>query len=350
MNERNIRIGISIGDINGIGLEVILKTMEDTRLLEFCTPVIFASNKLITLVKKQLNLEFPFNGITHLNNIVDGKINVMNCWKEIPKLDIGEETPEAGQSAFESLEMTLDALKKGFVDAIVTAPINKKNIQSETFHFPGHTDYLAQELNGKSLMFLVSDELRVGLLTDHIPISQVAQSISEELIFEKVEIINQSLQQDFGIERPKIAILGLNPHAGDQGVIGTEDDEIIRPAVQKLFNNGILIFGPYSSDSFFVSEYKNFDAIIAPYHDQGLIPFKTLSFGKGVNFTAGLSKVRTSPDHGTAYGIAGKNCADHGSFRQAIYTAIDIFRKREEYNNLIANKLEISKTNEKTEI
>lgn len=343
MNEKtNIRIGISVGDINGIGLEVILKTFENPLLLEFCTPVIFASNKVVSFMKKQLDLEFTYNGIVNLQNILDGKINVMNCWREMPKIDLGQETPEGGQCAFESLDAAVKALQSGAVDVLVTAPINKKNIQSETFKFPGHTDYLAENFGGESLMFLVSDDLRVGLLTDHIAIKDVTRSITQELIFKKARLINESLKKDFGIDRPKIAILGLNPHCGDQGVIGTEDDRIIRPAVHKLFDEGILIFGPYSADSFFATQYLEFDAVIAPYHDQGLIPFKTLTFGKGVNFTAGLTKVRTSPDHGTAYNIAGKGIADESSFREAVYKAIDIFRKRQQYENLKSNQLSYS--------
>lgn len=344
MNEKkHIRVGISVGDINGIGLEVILKTFENSEMLEACTPVIFASNKVVSFMKKQLNLEFSYNGITNLDAILDNKVNVMNCWREMPQIDLGFETPQGGQCAFESLEMAVKALQKGNVDVLVTAPINKKNIQSEAFKFPGHTDYLAEKLQGESLMFLVSDSLRVGLLTDHIPISKVSEYITKELIFKKVHLINESLKKDFAIHRPKIAILGLNPHCGDRGVIGNEDETIIRPAIQELFSQGILVFGPYSADSFFTSQHTQFDAIIAPYHDQGLIPFKTLTFGSGVNFTAGLDKVRTSPDHGTAYDLAGKGIADESSFRQAVFTAIDIFRNRSEYEVLTANPLPISK-------
>lgn len=335
----NIRIGISIGDFNGVGLEVILKTFQNPKMLEICTPVIFASNKMVSFMIRHFKLKMAYNGITHLNSIADGKINVMNCWKEMPKIQFGKQTSEAGQHAFESLEATLNALKNNFVDAIVTAPINKENIQSESFKFPGHTDYLAQELGGNSLMFLVSEGLRVGLLTDHLPIREVAQKITAELIENKVKLVEKSLKMDFGIEKPKIAILGLNPHCGDGGVIGDEDDKIIRPTIEKLFEKGIYVFGPYSADSFFVTDYQLFDAVIAPYHDQGLIPFKTLAFGKGVNFTAGLDKVRTSPDHGTAYAIAGKGIANHSSFREAVYAAVDIFRNRQQYQELIENAL-----------
>ena len=318
----NIRIGVSIGDLNGVGLEVIMKTFADERMLDFCTPVLFASNKVIALGKKLFGIEFAYNGITNLSSIIDHKINIMNIWRELPPIELGVATPESGQCAFESLSAAVSALKEGFIDVLVTAPINKKNIQSEEFHFPGHTDYLAQEFDGESLMFMVSDELRVGLLTDHLPINEVAKHLNEDLIEKKIRQMEKSLRIDFGINRPKIAVLGLNPHCGDQGVFGT-----------------------YSADSFFVSDYKHFDAVIAPYHDQGLIPFKIMSFGKGVNFTAGLSKIRTSPDHGTAYGIAGKGIADESSFRQAVYTAIDIYRLRTENENLIANALDVSTLN-----
>lgn len=335
----HIRVGISVGDINGIGLEVILKTFEDNRMLELCTPIIFASNKIITFAKKQYNLQQSFNGITHLGGIVEGKINVMNLWRELPEIKLGEETTEGGKCAYESLKAATEALKEGTVDVLVTAPINKKNIQSEEFSFPGHTDYLAQELGGESLMLLLSDELRVGLLTDHLPISKVAQAIVPSLVEQKIRLANACLKQDFGIDRPKIALLGLNPHCGDGGVIGMEDEQILRPVVEKLFEEGILVFGPYSADSFFATEYTKFDLTLACYHDQGLAPFKAMSFGRGVNFTAGLNKVRTSPDHGTAYHIAGKGIAQEDSFREAVYKAIDIFRQRKQYSELMQNPL-----------
>ena len=224
---------------------------------------------------------------------------------------------------------------------LVTAPFNKKTIQSDVFEFPGHTDYLAQELEGKALMFMITDDLKIGLVTDHLPLKYVAQQVTGEKIIDKVKTMHQSLKQDFGIDKPMIAVLGLNPHCGDGGIIGKEDDEIIRPAIKKLQNEDYLIYGPYAADSFFGSDnYTKFDAVLAMYHDQGLIPFKTLSFGRGVNYTAGLSKVRTSPDHGTAYEIAGKNVADPGSFREAVFNAINIFRKRKEYQELIENSLE----------
>lgn len=265
----------------------------------------------------------------------------MSCWKESPTITFGQVTEEGGKYAFISLKKATEALKAGEIDVLVTAPINKNNIQSEEFNFPGHTDYLAKELEGTSLMFMISEDLKVGLLTDHVPLKDVSAQITESLIIQKVSLMNESLKKDFRLQRPKIAVLGINPHCGDKGVIGFEDDEIIRPALKKLyFDENILVFGPFSADSFFGTQnYRNYDAVIAPYHDQGLIPFKTLSFGSGVNYTAGLSKVRTSPDHGTAYEIAGKGIADPESFRHAIFQAIDIFRNRAEYESLTENPL-----------
>lgn len=339
-SSENIKVGISIGDLNGIGSEIVLKTFEDERMLEFCTPVLFASAKTISIVKKLLKLELNFHGVEEASQVLEGKINVVNVWRENVQINFGAEDKTAGEYAFRSLEAATQALKEGHIDVLVTAPINKHNIQSEQFNFPGHTDYLAKVLEGQSLMFMISDDLKVGLLTDHVAVKDVAKSITPQLIEKKVNLIYKSLQQDFGISHPKIAVLGINPHSGDQGVIGKEDEEIMKPTLEKLRNNGKMIFGPFSADSFFGSgNYKNFDAIVAAYHDQGLIPFKTLSFGKGVNFTAGLSKVRTSPDHGTAYEIAGKDCADYNSFREAVYKGIDIFRKRKEYLDLTENTL-----------
>ena len=336
----NIKVGISIGDLNGIGSEIVLKTFEDTRMLELCTPVIFASAKLITFFKKRYNSEINFQGVEDASQAIDGKVNVVNVWKENVNVNFGTEDPEAGAYAFKSLEAATAALKKGDIDVLVTAPINKHTIQSENFQFPGHTDYLAKELEGESLMFMITDSLKVGLLTDHVAVKDVATTITPQLIEKKIKIIYKTLQQDFKIPQPKIAVLGINPHSGDSGVIGKEDEEILKPTLEKIRNSGKIIFGPYSADSFFGSgNYKNFDAVVAAYHDQGLIPFKTLSFGNGVNFTAGLKKVRTSPDHGTAYEIAGKNKADHHSFQEAVYKAIDIFRNRQEYLELTENVL-----------
>jgi 4-hydroxythreonine-4-phosphate dehydrogenase len=341
----NIIVGISIGDLNGIGSEVILKTFEDARMLELCTPVIFANVKILSFIKRNLNSVVALHGIDRMDQLIKGKINVLNVWKEGVDINYGQNDETVGKYAIKSFTAATAALKEGLVDVLVTAPINKYNIQSEEFKFPGHTDYLDKELEGNALMFMVQDNLRVGLLTDHVPVTDVAKHLTEKLITQKIETINLSLKQDFNINKPKIAILGLNPHAGDSGIIGNEEETIMKPAIKKLFEKGIFAFGPYSADGFFGSgQYEKFDAVIASYHDQGLIPFKTLSFGMGVNYTAGLNKIRTSPDHGTAYEIAGKGVADFGSFKEAVYLAIDIYNSRNEYANLTKNPL---KTKEK---
>jgi 4-hydroxythreonine-4-phosphate dehydrogenase len=341
----NIIVGISIGDLNGIGSEVILKTFEDSRMLELCTPVIFANVKCLSFAKKNFESKSMLHGIDRLNQIVLGKINVLNVWQENVEINFGVNDEKVGKFAIKSFVAATKALKEGFIDALVTAPINKYNIQSEDFKFPGHTDYLDQELEGDALMLMVQDNLRVGLLTDHIPLNEVALHLTEALIVKKIETIKQSLIQDFSINKPKIAVLGLNPHCGDGGVIGKEDDEIVKPTIKKLFEKGTLVFGPFAADGFFGSnQYDKYDAIIAVYHDQGLIPFKTLSFGNGVNYTAGLNKIRTSPDHGTAYDIAGKGIADYNSFKEAVYLAIDIYNSRNQYAEISEKPL---KTKEK---
>lgn len=347
-DKRKLKIGISIGDLNGIGSEIVLKTFENPMMLEMCTPVIFANKYLMTFVKKHFNLEASFHGINDPKEAQEGQINVVNVWNNKLQINFGQEDKELGKYTLDSLEAAVKALKAHEVDVLVTAPINKNVIQSDRFHFPGHTDYLAQEFGGESLMFMVSENLRVGLLTDHVPVKDVASKITPKLIRKKVELMTQSLIQDFRIQRPKIAVLGINPHSGDNGVIGKEDEEVLKPTLKYLNDEGNLVFGPYSADSFFGSgNYKNFDGIIAAYHDQGLVPFKTLSFGKGVNYTAGLTEVRTSPDHGTAYEIAGKGEADYGSFREAIFLAMNVYRNREEYKELTANPLVIHKPNKK---
>ena len=341
---RKIRLGISIGDLNGIGCEVVLKTFEDSRMLDFCTPVIFASNKTVSFHKNELGIKLNFNGIQEPAKALDGKVNVVNIWKEVPNIQLGQATEEAGKYAIKSLRAAVEALKEGKIDALVTAPINKNNIQTEDFDFPGHTDFLAQELGGESLMFMVTDDLKIGLLTDHVAVKDAPSAINPILIRTKVRTIEKSLTMDFGIRRPKVALLGINPHSGDNGVIGKEDEEILKPVIKEMSDAGHLVFGPYPADSFFGSDgYKNFDAVLAAYHDQGLIPFKTLSFGKGVNYTAGLSKVRTSPDHGTAYEIAGQGKADHGSFKEAVFTALEIFKNRSEFQELSENPLQKQK-------
>jgi 4-hydroxythreonine-4-phosphate dehydrogenase len=341
----NIIVGISIGDLNGIGSEVILKTFEDTRMLEFCTPVIFANVKIVSFLRKELNLDVNIHGIDKLEQLVVGKINVLNVWREGVNLEFGKNDDLVGNYAIKSFVAATKALKEGLIDVLVTAPINKYNIQSEEFKFPGHTDYLDKELEGDALMLMVNDDLRVGLLTDHVPVNEVVKHLSEKLISSKITTIIQTLKQDFEIEKPKIAVLGLNPHSGDNGLIGQEEEKIIKPTLKKLFEAGNMVFGPFPADGFFGSaQYEKYDAVIATYHDQGLIPFKTLSFGNGVNYTAGLNKIRTSPDHGTAYEIAGKGVANHESFKEAVYLAIDIYNKRNDYQELIKNPL---KTKEK---
>ncbi|PPK96491.1 MULTISPECIES: 4-hydroxythreonine-4-phosphate dehydrogenase PdxA [Nonlabens] len=338
--EENIKVGITIGDPNGIGGEVILKAFEDSRMLEMFTPVVFASTKLLSYYVKTFNLKVKIHGITSLNDVVPGKLNVFRLIKEPFKVNWGEVSPEAGEIAVRSLEAATAALKNKDIDVLVTAPINKESIHSDKFKFPGHTDYLNQELEGESLMFMVSNELRVGLLTDHVPVKDVPASINAKVIKTKIGTIKESLKKDFGISRPKIAVLGINPHVGDNGVIGTEDQDTLIPALEQLREDGNIIFGPYAADSFFGNKkYKEFDAILASYHDQGLIPFKTIAFGSGVNFTAGLSHVRTSPDHGTGFDIAGKGEANPDSFIAAINYAIEIYRKRKEYDILNKNPL-----------
>ncbi|MRT15398.1 4-hydroxythreonine-4-phosphate dehydrogenase PdxA [Vitellibacter sp. q18] len=343
-SEDKIVVGISIGDINGIGSEIILKTFEDSRMLEFCTPVIYASVKLMSFYKKHFEIDINFHGIDKIEDLVPKKINVLNVWKEHVDVSFGEENPTGGEYAIKSLKEAVSDLKNTKIDALVTAPINKSNIQSEGFNFPGHTDYLAQELEGESLMLLISENLRIGLLTDHVAVKDVVKYITRERIDKKINTIHQTLIEDFGIDKPKIAVLGINPHTGDNGVIGEEDDTILRPALDNIRKNGKMVFGPYAADSFFGSgNYKNFDAIIASYHDQGLIPFKTLAFGKGVNFTAGLNRIRTSPDHGTAFDLAGKNAANFDSFREAVFCAIAIFQTRREYREISKNPLQTTR-------
>ena len=336
-----IIVGISLGDANGIGIEIVLKTFLDKRMFDFCTPVLFGSNKVISFHKKALNLNSNVHGIHSLDKIVHGKLNLINISKEEFKIELGKATADGGKFALKSLSSALEALKKNEIDVLLTAPINKDNIQSKEFDFPGHTEYLEEHLEGKSLMILMTDELRIGLITGHIPVANIAEAITPELIAKKVAIMEHSLRQDFNISKPKIAVLGLNPHCGDKGVIGKEDDEIIKPTIEKIKETGKLVFGPYAADGFFGSKtYKQFDGVLAMYHDQGLAPFKALSFGNGVNFTAGLNKIRTSPDHGTGFDIAGKNVANITSFEEALFAAIKIFRNRNEFIELESNRLQ----------
>ncbi len=332
---RKIKVGISIGDPNGIGIEVILKTFQEKELFDFFTPILYGNMKLISFQKRHLNLKTSLSPYKEVGKLSLNQVNVLDVWSNLFTTEFGKSTEEGGQHALKSLKAATKALKENKVDVLVTAPIDKHNIQSESFKFPGHTDYLSKELGGKSLMFMITEGLKVGLLTDHVPVSEVAQLITPERIEEKVSLMTESLKKDFGISKPKIGVLGINPHTGDQGIIGKEDDEVLRPTLKKLYEKGDIILGPYAADSFFGAQtHTQFDAILAVYHDQGLIPFKTLSFGQGVNYTAGLSKVRTSPDHGTAFEIAGKGEARIDSFKEALFAARDIYFERRENENL----------------
>ena len=347
----NILVGISIGDLNGIGSEVVLKTFEDARMLELCTPVIFANVKLLSFIKKTIDTTAMFHGIDTLDQVVVGKINVLNVWRDAVDLTFGEATELGGSYGIKSFVAATKALREGKIDVLVTAPINKYNAQSDEFKFPGHTDYLAQELEGNAMMLMVQDQLRVGLLTDHVPVNEVAQHLTEKLLTEKIETIRKTLVQDFSLVKPKIAVLGLNPHSGDNGVIGKEEETIVKPAIKKIAEKGTLVYGPFPADGFFGSnQFEKYDAVLAMYHDQGLVPFKTLSFGRGVNFTAGLSKIRTSPDHGTAFDIAGKGVADFNSFKEAVYLAIDVFHSRNQHLEISANPMKIREIKEEKNI
>ncbi|MEL6941182.1 MAG: 4-hydroxythreonine-4-phosphate dehydrogenase PdxA [Bacteroidota bacterium] len=337
-----IKIGISIGDINGIGIEVILKTFTDKRIFDLCTPVVYGSSKVMAYHKNITKLEFQYNNVKSVEHCSSDRLNVMNCWNENVNINLGKPTEISGKYAAISLDRATDDLQNGLIDAVVTAPINKEAMKMAKFPFPGHTEYLAKKFaKGKSLMLLVNDDLRVGVATGHIPINQVGQKLNKGLLLQKIKMMNHSLHFDFGIERPTIAVLGLNPHAGDNGVIGKEEEQMIRPAIIESKKNGVLAMGPYPADGFWGSGlYKKFDGILAIYHDQGLIPFKLLSFGAGVNVTAGMNVVRTSPDHGTAYEIVGKNQANPASFRKALFTALDIARNRSFHAEANENKLE----------
>lgn len=336
-----VRVGISIGDFNGIGPEIIMKSLKDKTITDFFTPVIFGSGKLFTYQKNIFNLNLNFNYINETSQAHAGKLNMVNLVKDNVNVELGVPTEESTKMAIDSLEAATEALIKGDIDVLVTAPINKDEMVKMGFKHAGHTGYFEEKFNKKGLMFLVTEDLKVAVSTHHIPISQVAENISKEKIKKQIKALNQTLIEDFNIAKPKIAVLGLNPHAGDGGVIGNEEIEIISPAIKELSDNGILAFGPFPADSFFQpNKYKGFDAVLAMYHDQGLAPFKTLAYEEGVNYTAGLPFIRTSPDHGVAYDIAGKNLADEQSFTEAIFTAIKIFKNRSEYNELMANRLQ----------
>ena len=342
MKEGKICIGISHGDINGIGCEVILKTLNDARILELFTPVIYSSPKVIAYYRKVL-------GLTSLNTVTvrsaeeahDNRINVVNCIHEEIRVEMGKSTSHGGEAAQASLQAVVAALKNGLIDALVTAPVNKHNIQSEKFSFAGHTEYLQSEFGSdNAFMLMTSDTLRIGILTGHIPLAAVPALITQEKILSTIRLINKMMPEDFNINRPRIAVLSLNPHAGDNGLTGKEEQTIIIPAIEIAKNEGILVFGPYPSDGFFGSNnYQQFDLTLAMYHDQGMTAFKTLCFERGVNYTAGLSIVRTSPAHGTGYDIAGKNIASPESFRQALYMACDIVKNRNQYHTLKENAM-----------
>ena len=344
--QHKIKVGISIGDYNGIGPEIIMKSLKDKSITDFFTPIIFGSGKLFTYQKNIFKLQHNFNYITEVSQAQDDKINMVNLWKDNVNVDLGTPTEESTRMAIDSLEAATNALMNGEVDVLVTAPINKEEMMKHGFQHAGHTGYLEEKFEKKGLMFLVTEDLKVAVSTHHIPIANVAENISKEKIKKQIKMLNQCLIEDFCIERPKIAVLGLNPHAGDGGAIGKEEIEIIEPSIKELFDNGIMAFGPYPADSFFQpGKYKNFDAVLAMYHDQGLAPFKTLAYEEGVNYTAGLPFIRTSPDHGVAYNIAGKNIADEQSFTEAIFMALKIYKNRTEYNDLITNRMQPRKNN-----
>ena len=339
-----IRVGISIGDFNGIGPEIIMKSLKDKTITDFFTPVIFGSGKLFTYQKNIFKLNLNFNYITEASQAQNGKLNMVNLWKDNVNVELGAPTEESTKMAIDSLEAAANALINGDVDVLVTAPINKDEMLKYGFKHAGHTGFLEEKFGKNGLMFLVTDSLKVAVSTHHIPVSQITENISKEKIKKQIKQLNQTLIEDFCISKPKIAVLGLNPHAGDGGAIGNEEIEIIEPVIKELFDHGILVFGPFPADSFFQPEkYRSFDAVLAMYHDQGLAPFKTIAYTDGVNYTAGLPFIRTSPDHGTAYDIAGQNLADEQSFSEAIFAAIKIYKNRSEYQELMENRLKPKK-------
>jgi 4-hydroxythreonine-4-phosphate dehydrogenase len=345
-SQRPVCIGISQGDINGIGLEVIIKTFSEPAMLEVCTPVLFSSGKTLSYHRKALQAEhFNYNMINGLDSVPPRKFNLFNCYNEEVAIELGKSTVNGGKYAIRSLVSACDALERQKIDALVTAPINKHNTNSNDFPYAGHTKYLDDRFGkGNSIMLLVSGDLRVALVTEHVPVAEVSANLTVEKIVKKISILESSLRQDFGIDKPRIAVLGLNPHAGDEGTIGKEENEIIVPAIKKaLETSKALIYGPYPADGLFGSMgFRKFDAVLAMYHDQGLIPFKYMAFESGVNYTAGLPIIRTSPDHGTAYDIAGKNKASEASFRNAVYLACDLVKARKLHKEVTANPLKIS--------
>jgi len=342
MEERKIRVAITHGDTNGVGYEVIFKVFADPAMLELCTPVIYGSPKIAAYHRKALSLETNFSIISNAEDVRDGRLNLLTCFDDEVKVELGQPSAEAGEAALKALDRAMTDYRSGLYDVLVTAPINKSTIHSPGFQFPGHTEYIETSVGEgqKALMILMNENLRVALVTTHLPIKDVARAITKEAIIEKATIFHQALKRDFRISAPRIAVLSLNPHAGDNGLLGSEEKEIIAPAVEELATKGVQAFGPYPADGFFGSgAYDHFDGVLAMYHDQGLAPFKTIALDSGVNYTAGLPIVRTSPDHGTAYDIAGQGKADENSMRQAIYTAIDVWRNRQNYDEPLKNPL-----------
>ncbi|CAD5278430.1 MULTISPECIES: 4-hydroxythreonine-4-phosphate dehydrogenase PdxA [unclassified Imperialibacter] len=324
-------VGITLGDINGIGPEVIIKALEDSRILKFMTPVIYGSSKVVSYYRKALDLsDFNYHQIKDLGQLFHRKVNVYNLWEETVEIKMGEENETGGKYAFLSLKAAVADLKDGKIDAVVTAPISKNNIQSEEFKFPGHTEYLAETFGVKDhLMLMAGDKMKIGLVTGHIPLKAVVSALGKELILKKLSVLDSTLKNDFGIKKPRIAVLGLNPHAGENGLLGNEERDVISPVLKEWKDKGNLVFGPFPSDGFFGTlMHAKYDGVLAMYHDQALIPFKTLCFETGVNYTAGLPAVRTSPDHGTAYSLVGKNEASETSMREAIFMAADIVKQR----------------------
>ena len=342
MKRDKISIGISQGDINGIGYEVIIKTLMDPRILEMCTPIIYGSPKVAAYHKKALNIEsLNFNHIRVASEADPRKVNIINCIDDNIRVELGKSSEMAGEASYMALEKAVEDIKAGEIDALITATINKDNIQSEKFNFPGHTEYLAEQFHTRDyVMLMVSESMKIGVVVGHVPTSEIASKITKGGILNKLRIINQSLEKDFFIKRPRIAVLGLNPHAGDNGLLGREEIDVIIPAIQRAKDEGIIAVGPYPADGFFGSgDFVKFDAILAMYHDQGLIPFKMASFDRGVNFTAGLPIIRTSPAHGTAFDIAGEDKASPDSFREALYLAIDVHNNRTLYKEITKNPL-----------
>ena len=340
--ERKIRVAITQGDTNGVGYEVIFKAFADPAILELCTPIIYGSPKIAAYHKKALNLETNFTIINKAEEARDGRLNLLSCFDDEVKVELGQPSKEAGDAALRALDRAMTDFRAGLYDVLVTAPINKATIQSPGFQFPGHTEYIETSVgNGqKALMILMNETLRVALVTTHLAIRDISRAITKESIVEKATIFHTTLKRDFRISNPRIAVLALNPHAGDDGLLGSEEKEIISPAIEELAGKGIQAFGPYPADGFFGNgTYYHFDGVLAMYHDQGLAPFKTIALESGVNFTAGLPIIRTSPDHGTAFDIAGQGKADENSMRQAIYTAIDVFRNRQNYDEPLKNPL-----------